>query len=140
MDAKTLLSYRDEIAYLMREEFGRKSDLPVSYTAGRALIASIADLLETDEYTAFLQAALRGDQGNREPGGPLTWSFNEYFGRALRDTIGEAEEEEGRQAAWHIMLALHSVLSRDAFYPFVRCMYDAWCATVDVPQQLAAAV
>lgn len=136
VDPSTLIDYQDELADLMRERFGPKEGRPVRYTAAFSLTSSIARLLSEGEFTVFLQSALRGERESRGPDRPFTWTFHEYFARALRDDLGEFHTVEGRQEAWHIMLAMHSILPGDAFSSFIRCAYDAWGETVDCAPQV----
>ncbi|MGW5679322.1 hypothetical protein ACWEV4_30295 [Streptomyces sp. NPDC003860] len=129
------MEYRDELADLMRERFGPKKDRdqPVRYTAAASLAGTMAGLLTEDDFATFLQAALCGerDSHRRGPYWAFTRSFVDHFARELRTNLGELDATEGRQEAWHIMLALHGILPPDLFSPFIRCANDAWENTME---------
>ncbi len=137
------MEYRDELADVLRERFGLKKDRVRAsrYTAAVSLTHAMADLLSEDDFALFLQAALRADRDSRRrpaPPPPVPRSFTEHFARELRRDLGPLDTTDGRQEAWHIMLALHAILAPDLAGPYIRCAHDAWEAAGSLTRRAPA--
>ncbi len=123
------MDYPDELADLMRERFGPQKDRsqPTRYRAAVYMTKALAGLLGEDDFAAFLQAALRADSASQQQGvgAPLPQPFTDHFVRELSIHLGPLEEVDGRQEAWHVLLALQAILAPDLVGPFIRCASDA---------------
>lgn len=123
------MDYPDELADLLRERFGPKKDRsqPTRYRAAVYMTNAMAGLLGEGDFAAFLQAAPRADTASQQQAAvsPLPQSFADHFTRELRTRLGPLEGADGRQEAWHILLALQAVLAPDLVGPFIRCASDA---------------
>ncbi|MFD4260729.1 hypothetical protein ACFWR9_24680 [Streptomyces sp. NPDC058534] len=129
MDTRNLMDYPDELADLLRERFGpqRERSQPTRCRAAVYMTKAMAGLLGEDDFAAFLQAALRADIASQQQGtvSPIPQPFIDHFARELSTHLGPLEGAEGRQEAWHILLALHAILEPDLVGPFIRCASDA---------------
>ncbi|MFJ9634744.1 hypothetical protein ACIRU8_44355 [Streptomyces sp. NPDC101175] len=123
------MDYPDELADLLRERFGPKKDRgqPTRYRAAVYMTNAMAGLLGEDDFEGFLRAALRADIASQQQGvdSPLPQPFTDHFARELRSRLGPLEGADGRQEAWHILLALQAILAPDLVGPFIRCASDA---------------
>ncbi|MFJ8589574.1 hypothetical protein ACIRD2_33700 [Streptomyces sp. NPDC093595] len=129
MDTRNLTDYPDELGDLLGERFGPKKDRsqPTRYRAAVCMTPAMVGLLREDDFAAFLQAALRADTASQREGAAslLPQSFADHFAGELRTRLGPLEGADGRQEAWHILLALHAILAPDLVGPSLRCASDA---------------
>lgn len=144
MDPHLRMEYPDELAALLRERFGPRKNRPQlpRYQAAVSLTHAMAGLLAEEDFTVFLQTALRADRESRQRATP--WpspprSFADWLSDELRRTLGPLEAEEDRVEAWHIMKALHDILDPDPPAPYLRCAYDAWVNTLDLGRRIMVA-
>ncbi|MFJ8755212.1 hypothetical protein ACIREO_38795 [Streptomyces sp. NPDC102441] len=127
MDTRNLMDYPDELADLLRERFGPQRDRsqPTRCRAAVYMTNAMAGLLGEDDFAAFLQTALRADIASQQQGAVSPLAFIDHFAGELRTRLGPLDGAEGRQEAWHILLALHAILAPDLVGPFIRCASDA---------------
>ncbi|GAA3163717.1 hypothetical protein [Streptomyces ramulosus] len=136
MDLSTYIEYRDELAYLMRDRFGTSKDRPAHHEVALSMASTLARILTTDDYAAILRAALRSEQESKAShrSRPAGWAFSEFFSLTLQDELGDLDSADGRREAWHVIRALHNILPRDQFTPFLNCAHDVLRATVEVKE------
>jgi hypothetical protein len=136
VNPSTCTEYRDELADLMRERFGRGKDRPTRYKAASSLAGTAASLLSEEDYAGFLRAALRAERETKQPGQPVGWRFSNFYALALSDEVGDLDAAPGRREAWHILRAVHDILPGGQFTPFIQCARDAWEDTLDLLQRV----